>query len=198
MHLSDKLWEAFQLAESIELAQKTLSYFVNGSFAIHPELGFNIILPMHTSPGVTSIRGVLNLSHHTTQTKATAECTFFFPAGWRYAPPHLRCTEKWIRTSSSHGKVDWHIYPDNTLCYVIAPQWTDQIKAVETRYGTRSAIHAAAFHAINNARWLLYHHLLGYRQRLTDWPKDWPQWSHRNGFTEYARTRSAGIAFSNQ
>jgi len=181
------------------LALETLAHFANGKLSIHPQFGVSVGLPLITSPGVTSIRGALNLSHHTIKTKATAACTFFFSGDWRIAPPHLRCTEKWIRRSGGNGNPDWHINSDNTFCYVLAPQWADQIKAVEAEHGTKKAITVAAFHAVNNARWLLFHHLLGYRNKLPCWPKDWPQWSHcYQGILEYDQVRKACVDFPEQ
>lgn len=185
------------MSEAVKLGQVMLSHFDKGSISVHPEFGSEVIFPHVTSPGVASIHGTLNLSHHETQTKATAKCSYFIPENWRTTPPHLRCREKWTRTSERGGNPSWHINSDQTLCYVIAPQWADQIKEVESTRGTENAITVAAFHAINNSRWLLYHHLLGYRRNFDKWPAEWPEWPHyMEGIKAYERDVRRGVSFS--
>ena len=187
------------MGESIKLALEVLSHFDSGAISIHPGLGTKVILNQTTSPGVTSVRGILNLSYDVIETKATVACAFFFPADWRIKPPHLRCTKKWLRTSSITGNQDWHVNGDNTLCYVLGPQWADQIASIEQNNGADIALAVAAFHAVNNARWLLYHHFLGYRRKMTEWPDEWPQWPHfESGLAAYERVRKRGVKFTHQ
>lgn len=57
-------------------------------------------------------------------------------------------------------------------------QWLDAIADETKRHGEQAAMEFAAFYATNSARWLLYHHLEGYRRKLMTWPPDWPQWPH--------------------
>ena len=57
-------------------------------------------------------------------------------------------------------------------------QWADAIAEEEDKHGEEAAMEFAAYYAVNSARWLLYHHLEGYRRKLLKWPSDWPQWPH--------------------
>lgn len=72
-------------------------------------------------------------------------------------------------------------------------QWSDFIANIETKHGTSVSIDDAAFFAINNTRWLLWHHLFGYQNGIVNWPSDWPEWPHyEDGVQAYRKAQLKG------
>jgi hypothetical protein len=69
-------------------------------------------------------------------------------------------------------------------------EWFNQLQEIEVHRGFGPALVAAAFMAVNNARWLLYRHLEGYRRKQREWPPDWPQWAHAEAGSIQYRNRS--------
>jgi hypothetical protein len=180
------------MAEAISFGTRLQKHLRAGQIAIHPHLAAETNLPRLASAGVLTIHGHLNLSHQDTKTAAEAYCRFTVQLDWREQCPALRCTEKWIRRPGGRLTADWHVNSDDSLCYILNPEWADQLASIERDNDTDAAITAAAFIAINNARWLLYRHLEGYRRKLIGWPAEWPQWEHGlDGLRDYARERRA-------
>ncbi len=165
-------------AEAIQLATRMRRHLAKAKLAVHPDLEVTCSLRRLMSSGVVTIHGELNLSHQNIRTKVTAYCRFTLHPDWRNSPPAMRCTEQWIRRPGGRISANWHVNSDDSLCYVLADEWSDQVHQSESRHSTEAAIGTAAFIAANNGRWLLYRHLVGYREKLHDWPDDWPQWPH--------------------
>jgi hypothetical protein len=140
-------------------------------FSDHPTL------PLKQPFGIR-IRGDLPLSLGPINSKRSAHCEYTVFAGWRAIHPHLECRENWVRRPGPKRNVDWHILPDGSFCYVLNAQWRDCVRERESQYGTSIAIADSAFYAINNGRWLLWHHLYAYRNNITEWQRDWPEWPH--------------------
>jgi quinol monooxygenase YgiN len=179
------MWD---IGEATSLGKGIQSFFRAGQFAFHPHLAGETGLRLLASAGVLTIHGPLNLSHEGIETSIEAYCRITVRAAWRRQSPALRCVEKWIRRPGGSLTADWHVNSDESLCYVLDREWADQIKAIEDQYNAEAAIAAAAFITINNARWLLYRHLEGYRRKLRRWPPDWPQWDHGfRGLMAYVR-----------
>lgn len=106
----------------------------------------------------------------------------------------LRCTEKWIQRPGGIQSAHWHICLNGALCYVLDFEWQDALAAAEQVVGEENLAEFAAFYAVNNTRWLLYHHLLGYRENLTLWQKEWPQRPHDElGKLEYLIERTRQV-----
>lgn len=115
-----------------------------------------------------------------------ARCDWRVKQSWRIRPPSVFCRAPWVKTSGA----DWHVNFNGTLCYVHPWEWNDFIRTVAPTLSFADLTTAVAGYAFNNLRWLLEHHLAGYRLNLRDWPPDWPQWSHRqDGELEYYRER---------
>lgn len=181
------------MASAKKLSQLLLEHFEHGELSSGEQpIASNgeAISATPDSPNLVSVRGILNLSHQTTITKAVANCTFFVSDDWRKVAPLLQCSEPWICRPGGTLTTNWHIRTDGLLCYVLDAEWEDALRNLSKKTNGQYIGRVAAFYAINNARWLLYHHLLGYRDNLTDWPPDWPQRSHSTeGIIEYMRER---------
>lgn len=124
-----------------------------------------------------------------------AKCWFDIGATWLVRQPTVWCVESWIpRSSDPRLRADWHILPDQSLCYVLRNQWADWLAEVAAAEGREHVPRAAAFYAVNNLRWLLHHHLEAYRRRLPRWDPQWPQWPHglEDARRAYERTKSHG------
>ncbi len=180
--------------EVIRLGFSLQKYFADSKLAVHPELEFAKGLNGLMSPGVATVHGSLNLSHHEIVSSVSVQCRFTIKRNWRASPPTLRCTEPWLRRQGGRLTTDWHIFDDGALCYTFPIQWLEQLAAIESKYGTEAATASAGFVAINSSRWLLYRHLQGYREQLVDWPVEWPQWPHHElAIQEYRRSRQRSL-----
>jgi hypothetical protein len=177
------------MAELIGVGEQLRSQFVDGEIALHPDQA--VLAPSTLiSPGVLTVHGRLNLSHDGIRTSLNAHCRFTFSTEWRTQNPALRCGCRWVRLrhASKRLRADWHVYSDESLCYILPDEWADKLAEVEVHSGSAAAMATAAFLAANNARWLLYRHFEGYRRRLVEWPPDWPQWAHGDaGVFDYRR-----------
>lgn len=183
--------DTWAMSEAITFGTRLQSHLIHGKLAIHPHLARGTGLPRLASAGVLTVHGSLNLSHQDIETAAESYCRFTVGLSWRRESPTLRCSEKWLRRPGGRLTADWHINSDNSLCYVLDWEWADQLAAIEHQHGSERALFAAAFIAVNNARWLLYRHLEGYRRKLVDWPAEWPQWGHGlEGLQDYVRERN--------
>lgn len=179
------------MSEAITFGTRLQSHLLGGKLAIHPHLAEGTSIPRLVSTGILTVHGLLNLSHQGVETDAAAYCRFTIRLAWRTQSPALRCSERWLRRPGGRLTADWHINSDDSLCYVLDLEWADQIAAIKMQHDADGAMCAAAFIAVNNARWLLYRHLEGYRRKLIEWPDEWPQWEHGiDGLRDYLRQRS--------
>jgi hypothetical protein len=184
--------ELGEISEAITLAREVATHFIDHAISIHPMRQSLSGISNIVSAGVATIRGNLNLSHQDVETGAVASCSFCFPAMWRRWSPALRCSATWIRRPTDLNlRANWHVNSDESLCYVLDAEWRDCLADIEAKHGNELTIDAAAFYCVNNARWLLFRHLEGYRRKLNDWPRDWPEWSHNlAGLHQYASRKS--------
>jgi len=140
------------------------------------------------------VKGRLRLGTDANPTNTTALCRFVFREEWRRWPPQLWSDERWIRRPGGVLTINWHIFPEGNLCYVLVPQWRETLAAIEAEHGTKAALVSAMHYILNNARYLLFHHLLGYRRKLADWPEEWPQYPHSReaAFKAYEKAKRRG------
>lgn len=169
-------------SEAIALANEIATHFNESTLSIHSDLtvpagGRKII-----SRGIATVRGALNLTHQNIETKVAVRCSFCVPVRWYENAPALRCTERWIRRPSDPLlRANWHVNDDDSLCYVLDPEWRDCLADIRAK-NPELVIRSAAFYCVNSARWLVYRHLEGYRRNLKDWPsEEWPSWPHSIG-----------------
>jgi len=178
MSILETIDRAGKISEAITLADAIGAHFPVRSLSIHT--GCNVSGTSKVlSTGIATVRGKLNLSHQNIVTTATADCSLCVPLDWPQTPPALRCTASWIRRPDDPTvRADWHVNQDNSLCYVLDREWYDCLADIQPKK-PHLIIQCAAFYCVNNARWLLYRHLEGYRRRLKHWPaKEWICWSH--------------------
>ena len=168
----------FQLASAISLSSHLQNRFKSGSISIHPDLKQMPLASLTDCSGAITLRGSLNLSYQEFTTKTNARCAFHIPLNWKSSPPVLRCIEQWVQRPGGTMSADWHICINDSLCYVLDLEWQDALAAAEQSVGQENLAEFASFYAVNNSRWLLFHHLLGYRENLTTWQKEWPQRPH--------------------
>jgi hypothetical protein len=188
MALLDRVDDVAKTSEAITLANEIATHFVASTLSIHPDA---IVPPggkKIVSHGVATVRGTLNLSHQNIDSKVIADCSFTVSLDWHRTAPALRCAADWIRRAvDPRLRANWHVNDDDSLCYVLDPEWEDCLADIRSK-NSELVIRSAAFYCVNNARWLLYRHLEGYRRHLKDWPiKEWPCWPHAvGGLREYA------------
>jgi len=182
MPRSDRINDASKTSEAITLANEIATHFVAKTVSIHPDAvvppgGKKIV-----SPGVATVRGTLNLSHQNIVSKVLTHCSFCVSLNWLRTAPAFRCAASWIRRPVDPLlRANWHVNDDNSLCYVLDPEWEDCLTDTRAK-NSDLIIRSAAFYCVNSARWLLYRHLEGYRRNLRDWPiKEWPCWPHSIG-----------------
>lgn len=172
----------------VPFANLLASHLSEGTVSIHRNSFVKPSLRPFTSQGLACVSGLLNLSYDNNHTSVNARCTFAIGANWHALRPALRCAETCVRGSNADGTIDidWHRYNDGSFCYMLNDQWCDSIQSEFHENGKVAAQEFAAFYAVNNARWLLYHHLEGYRRKLPTWDDAWPQWQHgAEGRKEY-------------
>jgi hypothetical protein len=134
------------------------------------------------------VEGRLCLAHDDVITDRNAHCRLMISPQWRTVPPSAFCLEPWAK---SH--MDWHAGSGGWLCYVLDNEWRDHIAAVEQNEGNKAAMIYAVQYCIRNLRWLLYRHFMASVIGISEWPKDWPQWSHAEaGRREYEQTKRTG------
>lgn len=140
------------------------------------------------------LEGGLALGSEANPTNVTAQCRFEFYENWRRCPPTLWCDEKWIRRPGGHLTTNWHILGEGNFCYVLRPEWIETLVSIENQHGNEAALVASAHYILNNTRYLLYHHLLGYRYKLNDWLKEWPDYPHgpEAALKAYEKAKKAG------
>lgn len=183
-----------EASEMLTFATYLEAHFANGTITL--PRGFPILFQswhkakMNHAPYTVTVSGKLNLSYDGNPSSVNADCRFRIFHDWRLLQPEFVCRENWISRPSGHRRADWHIYSNDSFCYVHHEQWHDTIRDTESCFGTGAALFDAAFLAVNNVRWLLAHHLYAYRNNLSEWPKDWPQWDHGDaGTLAYRRSK---------
>ena len=196
MPRSEKLDDAEKTSEAIALANEIATHFVASRLSIHPDTAVPPGGKKIISFGIATVRGKLNLSHQNIESKVAADCSLCVPLCWLLNAPALRCTANWIRRPIDPLlRANWHVNDDDSLCYVLDPEWKDCLTDIRSKNPVL-IIRSAAFYCVNSARWLLYRHLEGYRRNLKDWPiKEWPCWPHSvGGLRAYRdRKRQRGI-----
>ena len=170
---------AGRTSEAITLANEIATHFIESTLSIHPDGAIPLGATKIVSSGIATVRGKLNLSHQETESKVIVDCSFCVPLHWLRTAPALRCSARWIRRPNDRElRANWHINDDDSLCYVLNLEWKDCLADIHAKHPDLT-VQCAAFYCVNNARWLLYRHLEGYRRRLKDWPpKEWPCWPH--------------------
>lgn len=188
MSVLDRIDDVARTSEAISLATEIATHFLESTVSVHADSIILDGLAKIVSRGVVTVRGKLNLSHQNIDTNVVVRCSFCVPSDWRRAAPALRCTEVWTRRPKEPRlRADWHVNDDESLCYVLNAEWRDCLADIDAKHGSELTTESAAFYCVNNARWLLYRHVEGYRRKLIDWPKEWPYWPHYTaGLVEYA------------
>ena len=177
--IAERVENTAKISRAITLGYEIRRHFVDGCVSAHAAVKPDRALARLVSPGIVTFRGHLNLTHQDIKTGAVAACSFSISLDWPARSPALRCEEKWIRgRTRSETRPSWHINADDSFCYVLDAEWADSILSVRQDYGWDAAVVVAGYYCVNNAKWLLYRHLEGYRRKLVEWPKDWPQWPH--------------------
>lgn len=99
---------------------------------------------------------------------------------WTANPPKIFTPVRWlcpVFSSQDQVVVNWHRYPDRTLCWIKYDEWRNICGRMET---PDQAI-CAAYQLIRNVQVLLLAHWVAYINRLEKWPEDiWLQRSHGN------------------
>jgi hypothetical protein len=125
--------------------------------------------------------------------KISAHCKWIVGNDWKNLPPMVSCDEGWMKfgpKENDYALSEWHVMKGKTICYMLSEQWGDYLgKLVQSLSDIDLTLCAAAY-ASNNLRWILGHHLEGFRLDLEHWHKDWPQWDHREkGVKQYEKLR---------
>lgn len=114
-----------------------------------------------------------------------ALCTLHLPERWLSHPPTVWCHESWFR----RGNIDWHAYSDGSLCWDLDQRWRVHLRCLARVLTREQLARHAAEYLLNSVRSLLTRHLTGHKLGLTEWPKEWLQWSHgRAALIEFARS----------
>jgi hypothetical protein len=140
------------------------------------ELGTSHGVNIEPSARWAEVSGILNLSHDNISTPALARCKFKIGSSWVAAPPRVKCLEPWVRLEA-----DWHAgigINCDEICYVLDEEWRDAVSKVYTEQGIASAARYAAEFCLQNVKWLLYRHYIGFVAKTKSWPKDWPGRPH--------------------
>lgn len=102
---------------------------------------------------------------------------------FRQHPPQIYCDEPWVRRD-----VDWHVYPDGGLCWVLPRQWRD-IQAWLGKPKKRIAVDGAKW-MFESSQLLLSRHLLASETGIVSWQDEWGEWAHGSeGIKQYERNR---------
>lgn len=125
----------------------------------------------HVSVGRVS--GVLNLSCHSEITEANAVCRFEISPDWMNRPPRVVCGEVWVRRN-----IDWHVFKDSALCYVLDDEWRDQMEIFRKDCDLQDLEDIAVFWCLRNVRALLYKHRQAADLGIERWPSQWDFWEH--------------------
>jgi hypothetical protein len=97
-------------------------------------------------------------------------------------PPAVWCNESWMRDGP-----DWHNSRASGMCWILQEVWRDGMS-----WKGKSALailKEGREWLINDVRCLINRHYVASCEGLTEWPNEWPFWSHYNeGAEEYERT----------
>ncbi|MDP0495339.1 MAG: hypothetical protein Q7Q73_03935 [Verrucomicrobiota bacterium JB024] len=122
-----------------------------------------------------TLRGKLPLDHRdisNTRTAVTVE--IYIPSGWENALPKITPTA----TSIYKSEVDWHCFPDGSICYLLNHAWLYHgLKMLEQFSRQETAVFMANW-ACDAAALLLYRHKAGREMKLGKWPDHWAQYKH--------------------
>lgn len=132
------------------------------------------LLEIEQAPARAKVTGILNLSHDGITTSISTKCCFTFGPNWMQILPKVETEAVWLR----RGDPKWHTFSDGSLCFVYRPHWRDQIRAALDESDVAKAAEFAVMWCVRSTRWLLYRHHFAHEHGITEWPKDWPSWSH--------------------
>src|SRR5207247_580057 len=119
--------------------------------------------------------GVLPLKAHGEDGAASSSVTVLVRPDWLELPPVVASYSPFIRR-----EVDWHAYPDGSLCYVLRDEWRDRLAKLMTNNSEdiSRAIDYAATWLLAATDSLVTRHLLGARHGIEKWPKEWLAYAH--------------------
>lgn len=94
----------------------------------------------------------------------------YFP-DLKLIPPKVWCREPWVKRD-----IDWHVYSDARLCWVLPEQWRD-VQGWRGKSNQEVAVDASKW-LLASTELLLSRHLYGHLKGLVEWPEEWDQWGH--------------------
>jgi hypothetical protein len=132
--------------------------------------------------------GSLSLAHDKHESEQQAVCYFDIPLDWQQIMPRVQCLETWTTRN-----IDWHVYSDGSLCWVLDEEWTDVCEKSFKSLEERKAIKFCAEWMLHNVRWLLYRHFIAPGLGIVEWPVEWGGWRHgKKGREDYRLSKRFG------
>lgn len=139
------------------------------------------------------VAGSLALQEHGENGSTLAKLSIHVHPQWLQVPPRVTVREEYLRREE-----DWHASKDGAICYVLDKAWADWLTQYfwSTGADCDRAVDAASTWCLASVDSLVSRHLLAHRHRIDKWPKDWPDYSHRElGVQEYLRAKkSRGVS----
>ena len=133
------------------------------------------------------VSGVLALRAHEENGATSTGVTIVVGPNWLDRPPVVTPHATFIRR-----EVDWHAYPDGSLCYVLRDEWRDRLGKLMTKNqeDISLAIDYAATWLLAATDSLVTRHLIGARHGIKQWPPEWLAYAHGDeGVKEYQREK---------
>ena len=131
------------------------------------------------------VSGVLPLRAHEENGATSTGITVVVRPDWLERPPVVTPDAPFIRRA-----IDWHAYPDGSLCYVLRDEWYDRLARLMSNNSEdiSRAIDYATTWLLAATDSLVTRHLLGARHGIKQWPSKWTAYSHGDeGVKEYRR-----------
>ena len=135
------------------------------------------------------VSGLLPLRAHDENGATSSSISVVVKPDWLQQPPTVTSHAPFIRR-----EVDWHAYPDGSLCYVLKDEWRDRLAKLmaNNREDISHAIDYAATWLLAATDSLVTRHLLGVRHGIKQWPAEWLAYAHYDeGVEEYRREKQA-------
>lgn len=135
--------------------------------------------------GVHFVNGQLRLRAHGENSNQHVQVTYEVGSDWLQRPPVARANCSFLKR-----ELDWHVFADGSLCYVLGEQWQEELnRAYLDNYRSNKVLGLAAGWCLSAVDSLLVRHLIGRRLGLIRWPPEWADWRHGiDGVEQFRRT----------
>src|SRR6185369_2642518 len=150
-----------------------------------PQFGVRELTIVNVKLRAWWVSGLLPLKAHEGNGATSSSITIVVEPDWLERPPTVTAHDSFIRR-----EIDWHAYPDGSLCYVLKDEWRDRLGKFMTynKEDISRAMDYAATWLLAATDSLVTRHLFGSRHGIKQWPPDWLAYAHGDeGVKEYRR-----------